>query len=88
MRHRRGARRPGGLAAQAGIPLPDVCQPTAARGARRCRRDAVCALSLVPIGVDAELKRLHVACAAPVPRMALGALELTGWSIEPLLVTR
>jgi hypothetical protein len=54
----------------------------------RLSADAIRALGLVPIESDAELQRLRVACAAPVPRTATAALyELTGWTIEPLLVS-
>jgi hypothetical protein len=49
--------------------------------------DAVRALGLVPFGdVDKEL-RMKVACLAPVPRAALGALgRLVGCTPEPYLV--
>ncbi|MDP1569093.1 MAG: hypothetical protein Q8L86_03745 [Vicinamibacterales bacterium] len=78
-----------GLAAQAGVGYLTSVDPESVREAPgRLSQDAVRALSLVPIESDAELKRLRVACVAPVPRTALGALsELTGWSIEPLLVS-
>jgi hypothetical protein len=49
--------------------------------------DAVRALGLVPFDVDARRRRVKVACAAPVPRLALGAFkELTGWIAEPFVV--
>lgn len=54
----------------------------------RLSADAIRALGLVPIEADEDVRRLRVACAAPVPRMAVAALfELTEWTIEPLLVT-
>jgi hypothetical protein len=40
-----------------------------------------------PFDVDARRRRVKVACAAPVPRLALGAFkELTGWIAEPFVV--
>jgi type IV pilus assembly protein PilB len=49
--------------------------------------DAVRALGLVPFDVDAKRRRVKVACAAPVPRLALGAFkELTRWIAEPFVV--
>jgi hypothetical protein len=49
--------------------------------------DAVRALGLVPFDVDARRRRVKVACAAPVPRLALGAFkELTRWVAEPFVV--
>jgi len=75
------------LAAQAGIPCLPGLEPTAARWCPELGAHAVRALGLVPIGVDAERKHVKVACAAPVPRLALSALrELTGWTAEPFLV--
>jgi hypothetical protein len=50
--------------------------------------DAVRALGLVPVVADAKNEVVRVACAAPVPRLALAAMrELTGFRIEPYLVT-
>lgn len=78
-----------GLAAQAGVGYLTAVDPESVREAPgRLSQDAVRALGLVPIEADDELKRLRVACVAPVPRTALGALfELTGWAVEPLLVS-
>ena len=46
------------------------------------------ALGLVPFEADEVLKKLHVVCAAPVPRAAMRALvRLTGWAPEIYLVT-
>jgi Type II secretion system (T2SS), protein E, N-terminal domain len=46
------------------------------------------ALGLVPFEADEVLKKLHVVCAAPVPRAAMRALvRLTGWAPEVYLVT-
>jgi hypothetical protein len=76
------------LATQAGVP----CLTAVDAGAVRAYPDvlgsnAVRALGLVPIGADRVTRRVKVACAAPVPRLALGALkELTGWTGEPFLV--
>ena len=50
--------------------------------------DTVRALGVVPIGGSVTKRRLHVACAAPVPRLALAAMaSLTEWVIEPFLVS-
>jgi hypothetical protein len=49
--------------------------------------NAVRALGLIPFEVDAARQRVKVACAAPVPRLALRALaELTGWVADPFVV--
>ena len=75
------------LAAQAGIPCLPNLPTTAARWCPELGAHAVRALGLVPIGVDADRQHVKVACAAPVPRLALSALrELTGWTAEPFLV--
>jgi len=75
------------LAAQAGIPCLPNLEVTAARWCPELGAHAVRALGLVPIGVDSERQHVKVACAAPVPRLALSALrELTGWTAEPFLV--
>jgi type IV pilus assembly protein PilB len=75
------------LAAQAGVPCLPNLDPSAARWCPEIGAQAVRALGLVPIGVDETLRHVKVACAAPVPRLALSALrELTGWSAEPFLV--
>jgi hypothetical protein len=45
------------------------------------------ALGLVPFEVDAAARKLHVVCAAPVPRAAMRALaKLTGWTPEVYMV--
>ena len=50
-------------------------------------RDVVEALGVVPIEADAERGRLVVACAAPLPRLALAVLRaLVTATVEPLLV--
>lgn len=50
-------------------------------------RDVVEALGVVPIEADAERNRLVVACAAPLPRLALATLRaLVTATVEPLLV--
>jgi hypothetical protein len=75
------------LAAQAGVACLPNLEPSAARWCPELGAHAVRALGLVPIGVDAERKHVKVACAAPVPRLAMSALrELTGWTAEPFLV--
>jgi hypothetical protein len=75
------------LAVQAGLPCLPLLEPTAARFCEELGANAVRALGVVPIGVDATLRRMKVACTAPVPRLALSALrELTGWTAEPFLV--
>ena len=49
--------------------------------------DTVRALGLVPFRADEPRRRLHVMCAAPLPRAAMRALlALTGWTPEPYLV--
>lgn len=46
------------------------------------------ALGLVPFEADASRNRLHVMCAAPLPRTAIRAMTtLTGWNLEVFLVT-
>ena len=46
------------------------------------------ALGLVPFIADAKERRLDVACAAPVPRLAVAAMaRITGWKVVPFLVT-
>jgi hypothetical protein len=50
-------------------------------------RDVVEALGVVPIEADDERGRLVVACAAPLPRLALAVLRaLVTVTVEPLLV--
>jgi hypothetical protein len=49
--------------------------------------DAVRALGLVPFDVDVKRRHVRVACAAPVPRLAIGAFkELTSWIADPFVV--
>jgi hypothetical protein len=77
------------LAAQAGVRyLPFVdpdCVRTAPGG---LSRDAVRALGLVPFSEVGDDGRIKVACVAPLPRAALAALHaLTGWTMEPYLVS-
>jgi Type II secretion system (T2SS), protein E, N-terminal domain len=75
------------LAAQAGVgylAAVDVASVRQAPGG--LSPHAVRALGLVPIS-GVEDGRIRVACPAPVPRRALGALRrLTGWVPEPYLV--
>lgn len=77
-----------GLAAQAGVSFLtafDLGRVT--RGPAWLPRDTVRALGLVPFGLIAGARRVHVACIAPLPRTALRALAtLTGWTPEPYLV--
>jgi len=76
------------LAAQAGIGFltaVDRARLWAAPGG--LSRDAVRALGLVPFDVDPRNEVARVACVAPLPRLALGAMrQLTGFRIEPYLV--
>ena len=45
-------------------------------------------LDLLPIEANRADRRLRVACVAPVPWPALHAIyEVTGWTVEPLLVS-
>lgn len=45
-------------------------------------------LGLIPLEIDPEGQRLTVASCAPVPWLALRAIdEVTGWTFEPLLVS-
>lgn len=75
------------LAAQAGVGYLASVDPSGVReGPGGLSPHAVRALGLVPIS-DVEEGRIRVACPAPVPRRALGALRrLTGWIPEPYLV--
>jgi hypothetical protein len=46
------------------------------------------ALGLVPFESDEKARRMHVVSAAPLPRAAIRAMaKLTGWNVEPYLVT-
>lgn len=76
------------LAAQAGVGYLAFVDVSTVRDAPcGLSPHAVRALGLVPIS-GVEEGRLRVACSAPVPRRALGALRrLTGWVPEPYLVT-
>jgi hypothetical protein len=76
------------LSAQSGIGYIATLDPaTVAHGPGHLSRDAVRALGVVPIDADSERRRLKVACAAPLPRLALAVLrELTGATVNPLLV--
>ncbi|MGE3276366.1 MAG: hypothetical protein AB7O67_14735 [Vicinamibacterales bacterium] len=78
-----------GLSAQAGVGYLTHVDPSCVREAPgRLSVDVIRALGLVPVEADATVQRLRVACVAPVPRVAIGALyELTRWAIEPLLVS-
>jgi len=76
------------LAAQAGVSyLTSVDTASVQTSIANVSRDAARALGVVPIELDAKARHLKVACTAPIPRLALGALrELTGCTVEPLLV--
>ena len=74
------------LAAQAGVSYLTAVDPARVRRAPGgLSADMVRALGLLPF--EAQERRLHVICTAPVPRPALRALaRLTGWTAEPYLV--
>lgn len=76
------------LAAQAGVSYLTAVDPARVQsGLAGISRDAARALGVVPIELDTTTRHLKVACTAPVPRLALGALrELTGCTVEPLIV--
>jgi hypothetical protein len=76
------------LAGQAGVPFVASLDPGAVRACPELLgADAVRALGLVPFGVDPDRRRLKVATTAPLPRLAIAALnEITGWTAEPFLV--
>jgi hypothetical protein len=76
-----------GLAAQAGISYITALDPVCVRDAPGgLSPHAVRALGVVPFNPP-EHGRIRVAVAAPVPRVAFGALrQLTGWTPEPYLV--
>jgi len=75
------------LAAQAGISYLSALDPLCVRDAPGgLSPAAVRALGIVPFSAP-ERGRIRVAVAAPVPRVAFGALrQLTGWTPEPYLV--
>lgn len=77
------------LAAQAGVSyLSRVDPEPLTHGPGNLSRSAVQALGLVPIDISDDRRTLKVACTAPLPRVALGALrELTGCMVQPYLVT-
>ena len=77
------------LAAQAGVSyLTSVDLEPLAQAPGHLSRSAVQALGLVPIDVDEQKQLIKVAATAPLPRLAIGALrELTGWIVEPYLVS-
>ena len=74
------------LAAQAGISyLTTVDLARVRRAPGGLSADMVRALGLLPF--EADDRRLHVICTAPLPKAALRALaRLTGWAAEPYLV--
>ena len=74
------------LAAQAGVSyLTTVDTARVRRAPGGLSADMVRALGLLPF--EAQDRRLHVICTAPLPRPALRALaRLTGWTAEPYLV--
>ena len=76
------------LAAQSGAPWLPVLDPKRVRNVPSALGPSVVrALGLVPFEVETARHRVKVACAAPVPRLALRALtELTGWVADPFIV--
>jgi hypothetical protein len=74
------------LAAQAGVSYLTAVDPSRVRRAPGgLSADMVRALGLLPF--EAQDRRLHVLCTAPLPRPSLRALaRLTGWTAEPYLV--
>ena len=76
------------LAAQAGVSYLTAVDPARVRRAPGgLSADMVRALGLLPFEAQAQERRLHVICTAPLPRPALRALaRLTGWTGEPYLV--
>jgi hypothetical protein len=77
------------LATQAGVRyLATVNPQVVAHRPGELSRELVRALGIVPIAADARRREMQVACAAPVPGLAVRALtRLTNWAVEPLLVT-
>jgi hypothetical protein len=76
------------LAVQSGAPwLPSLDVAQVRIVPEILGHDAVRALGLVPFDVDPRRRRVKVACAGPVPRLAIGAFkELTRWVAEPFVV--
>lgn len=77
------------LAAQAGVSyLTSVDPEPLTHAPGNLSPSAVRALGLVPIEVIAEQQLIKVACMAPLPRVAIGALrELTGCIVQAYLVS-
>jgi type II secretion system (T2SS) protein E len=77
------------LAWQAGVSYAAQPEVTIGRSVPRdVPVDIIRALGVVPVSADTPRRRLLVACAAPVPRLALSALaQISGWHVEPLLVS-
>ena len=77
------------LATQAGVRyLTSINPRVVAHRPGELPRDVVKALGIVPVAADAKRREMQVACAAPVPGLAVRALtRLTDWAVEPLLVT-
>ncbi len=76
------------LATQAGVRYLSSVNPRAvAHRPGALPDDVVRTLGIVPIAADAGRREMQVACAAPVPGLAVRALtRLTEWAVEPLLV--
>lgn len=77
-----------GLAAQAGVGyLTHIDASRVRRGPAGLSRDSVRALGVVPFELSRDSERLSVACAAPLPRVALAALrEMTGAIVDAFVV--
>jgi hypothetical protein len=77
-----------GLAAQAGVGyLTHIDATRVRRGPGGLSRDSVRALGVAPFELSRDAERLSVACAAPLPRVALAALrEMTGAIIDAFVV--
>lgn len=77
------------LAAQSGVSyLPTFDVARVRRGPMWLPTATVQALGLVPFDVDAQGRRVHVVCAAPVPRNAIRAMQtLTGYVPDVYLVS-